>query len=97
MFQKSIFNGLFCSFVLYLFGNQLIRVSQKIVVLLANNYVIDEWVYSIFEHHFSGRMAVLYEEQLTSEQINQLDCDILITNIIPFDYSIEKQPQVFFA
>jgi hypothetical protein len=66
------------------------------VVLLANNYVIDEWVYSIFEHHFSGRMAVLYEEQLTSEQITQLDCDILITNIIPFDYSIEKQPQVFF-
>ncbi|MFS0981878.1 helix-turn-helix domain-containing protein [Enterococcus casseliflavus] len=95
-FKNQFLTDFCCSFVLYLFGNQLIRVSQKIVVLLANNYVIDEWVYSIFEHHFSGRMAVLYEEQLTSEQINQLDCDILITNIIPFDYSIEKQPQVFF-
>ncbi|TPR55269.1 helix-turn-helix domain-containing protein [Enterococcus sp. OL5] len=95
-FENRFFSDFCCSFVLYLFGNQLIRISRKIVVLLANNYVIDEWICSIFEHHFSGRMEVLYEEQLSFKQINQLDCDTLITNIVPFEYTIEKQPQIFF-
>lgn len=89
-FKNQFMTDFYCFFVLDLFENQLIHVSRKIVVLLTNNHVINEWVYSIFEDHFSGRKKVLYEEQMTSKQIKQLESDTLITNRIPFDSSIEK-------